>query len=81
MVLAYLRVIKQIKPYFKGILLCFMDYHRRKGRGKGYYGTYRDFEGKFIIVKRVSTKEYLNNRYPKWIAIILRLIVQKDVEM
>jgi len=37
MVLAYLRVIKQIKPYFKGIILCFMDYHRRKGRSISSY--------------------------------------------
>jgi len=53
MALSYLRVIKQIKPYFKGIISCFMDYHRRKGRGKGYYLTRRDFEGKFIMIKRV----------------------------
>jgi len=76
MVLAYLRAIKQIKPYFKGIILGFMDYHRRKGRGKGYYLTRRDFEGKFIIVKRVSTKEYLNNVYPKWISFILRFFIR-----
>ena len=76
MVLAYLRVIKQIKPYFKGIILCFMDYHRRKGRGKGYYLTRRDFEGKFITVKRVSTKEYLNNVYPKWISFILKFFIR-----
>ena len=77
MVLAYLRAIKQIKPYFKGIILGFMDYHRRKGRGKGYYLTRRDFEGKFIIVKRVSTKEYLYSKYPRWLAVILNLFIWK----
>lgn len=53
-----------------------MDYHRRRGRGKGYYLTRRDFEGKFIMVKRVSAKKYLYAVYPKWKAFILSLIIR-----
>ncbi len=56
--------------------LVLMDYHRRRGRGKGYYLTERDFEGKFIVVKRVSVKEYLYGVYSRWKAYLLSLIIE-----
>jgi hypothetical protein len=53
-----------------------MDYYRKRGRDTRYYLTKRDFKGKFIIVKRVSAKEYLYETYPRWKAFLLNLIIK-----